>query len=115
MLAYFTYDGCLYSSLAIPLLSAVWLVFLAFKPRFSLMVLGNAILLLTVFAPLATNRLSLGTRIGVAFWLADLLLFLVMLARSAMQNSRRDALAVLASLLGLVGYGLHVLVFSAVP
>jgi hypothetical protein len=116
MLALITYDGCLFSSLAYTCAAALVLFLAAFRPRFSLITLGNALLLSTVFVPYATNRLTIGTRVGWALWSANFFFFLVLLVRwTVPPNSQQPGLPVLVSLLGLVLYGLHVFVFSAVP
>jgi hypothetical protein len=111
-----SYDFCLFGSLYLAYAAAVLQLVLAFTPRFSVLTLGNALLLATAYAPLATNRLDLGSRVGFGLWLGNLVFVFVLFARwAAAGDSARAGLPVLGSLLGLAAFGLHVFVFASVP
>src|SRR5579884_469383 len=111
------YGSGLYGSLCVTFGAAAVQLVLAFWPRFSWLALVNALLLATVFVPLATNSLDVGTRAGFWLWLANLLCSCVLVVRLMLRwanddfSGRATPLAV-GSLVGLLAYGVHVLEFS---
>src|SRR5436190_1889290 len=106
------YSFCLFSPLSLCVLAAMAQLVAAFAPRFSLLALGNALLLLTVFTPLATNRLDLGTRVGCYLLLGNLLFcFLLMLRWGRNPTLPHAGTPAIISLIGLIAFGLHVLMF----
>ena len=107
------YDFFLLGPLCLAGCAAAILFVLAFTPRFSITVFGNALLLATVLLPLATNRLDVGTQVGVWLWLANCFLLVMLLVRWANQPQLRKA--VLASSVGVVAFGLHILFFASMP
>jgi hypothetical protein len=110
-----SYDFCLFGSLYLAYAAAVLQFVLAFTPRFSVLTLGNALLLATVYAPLATDRLDLGSQVGFGLWFGNLVFVFVLFARWSAGDSARAGLPVLGSLVGLAAFGLHVFVFASIP
>ena len=107
---------CLSCTLALAYVAAAAQAVLAFVPRFSALTLVNALLLATAFVPLATNKRTLGTRIGGWLWVGNLVCFALLFARSATYNfDRKTALPASVSLCGLLAFGCHVVIFMAVP
>ena len=73
-------------------------------------------MLATVYAPLAIERLDLGSRVGFGLWLGNLVFSLVLFARWAVSGAAaRVALPVMGSLFGLTAFGLHVFMFASPP
>jgi hypothetical protein len=108
-----TYDELLYTSLVVALIAAATQLVLAFVPRFSALALGNAVALSTVLVPL-----SLGTCPGFLLWLANLLFFVLLLAvylDNETIGEEKSVLPVLGSGCGLLTFGAHVFLFTAVP
>jgi hypothetical protein len=110
------YDACLGLSLLLGGAAAGVQFVLAFTPRFSVLTLGNAVLLAGVFAPLTTNRLDLGTQVGGWLLLGNCLCFFLLMGRWATScPSAKAGRPALASLSGLLAFGLHLFVFAACP
>jgi hypothetical protein len=111
-----SYECLLFSSLYLACAAAVCQLVLAFIPRFSVIALGNGLLLTTVFVPLATNQLSLGTQIGTWLWFGNVCFYLLLLARwTVSPEAARAYLPMLGSLFGMLTFGLHVFLFAACP
>ena len=111
-----SYDGCVGLSLLLGGAAAGVQFILAFTPRFSVLTLGNAVLLAGVFIPQATNRLDLGTQVGAWLLLGNCLCFFLLMGRwAAASPSAKAGRPALASLFGLLAFGLHLSVFAAMP
>jgi hypothetical protein len=114
------YYSWLYGSLYVAFGAALVQVVLAFRPRFSGPTLVNAALLTTVFIPLATDRLDVGTRAGAWLWLANLISSWVLVVRLLLRWANDDFTGratppAVVSVVDLLAYGFHVLVFSDPP
>jgi hypothetical protein len=110
------YDFCLGWSLLLAGAAATVQFLLSFTPRFSVLTLANALLLAGVFVPVATNRLDLGTQAGGWLLLGNCLCFFLLMGRwAASPPSAKAGRPALASLFGLLAFGLHLFVFAACP
>ena len=110
------YSLLVFVSLVVVASAALAQFVLAFVPRFSVVTLGNAVLLALVWVPLATNSLVLGTRVGWCLFGGSVVCFLVLLVRWAEERGiGKTGPHVLTSLLGLLAFGFHVFLFSATP
>lgn len=109
------YGTLFFGTLAWSVITALAQLGLAFYPRFSWLALGNALMLLTVFVPLAINRLNDGTRVGWWLWLINGLFSTALAVRWSAKPRLKECLPVLGSVIGLLAFGSHVFIFSACP
>jgi hypothetical protein len=109
------YDTLLFGTLFLAVVAAVFQMVIAFVPRFSLLAFCNALLLFTVFVPLATNRLTVGTQIGYALWFVNFVFLMALFVRWTDLKQPKGGLPVIGSIVGLLAFGSHVFIFSACP
>ena len=112
--------GLLYVTYVMAVAVAFLQLLFAFVPRFSVAVLGNALLLLTIAAPLALDGTVYGRRTVLepllyAVWFGNVVFLLVLLTRWVVSDAKRSmAWPVLGSFLGLLAFGLHGLIITRI-